>query len=266
MPDKTPDTPVETPSTPQIDPNALMGAALAANDRASRAEARAAIAEDAARRAADSASRANAPKQVDPIDRLATEDITLTPDERKRLLGEAITGRARAIAGKVIEVVREDSARREQALENRLAMDGVMRQRPELNNPDAASDFAMAMTKAKFEFENAGVQFSSSQLADRAAAIYDKNFRKVEKPPFVEGAGQPNIGGLPPNYEFQSGPSKLEKTYGMKTGQIQELFDPNDPEAVRTMNNDYVKARNEPLLKVGVNTNLQEIIRGGEVG
>lgn len=257
--------PNPNPAPPAPDNSALIAATLDANTRASRAEARAALAEDAARRAVAVASAATAPKVVDPLDRLATEDVTLAPEQRRALLGQAIEGRARAIAGKALEQARIEDSRREVAMEGRLALDRVAESRPEINTPDGASDFAAAMTKAKFELEAAGVQYTPSQLTSRAAQVYDKTFRKVEKPPVTEGGAQPNLGGfqLPPG--AVSGPTQLEKTYGMKPGQIQELVDPNDPVAVMKMTNDYVQSRNKPLFDKGMTTSMQEIIKGGEL-
>jgi hypothetical protein len=243
----------------------VLQVALQANERASRAEARAAIAEDAARRSNQAAVEANRPKGVDPLDRLAAEDVTLAPDERKRLLGNAIEGRARAIAGKAIDVMREEGARREQALESRLALDNVINARPELNDPTNASNFAAAMSKAKFEYDSAGVGYSSAQLTQRAALVYDNMFRKVEKPPFVEGGNQPNMGGMPQPNAGPQGPSFLEETYGIPAGKIQPLFNANNADEVRKMNNDYVEQRNAPLMKAGINTSMAEITRGGNL-
>lgn len=253
---------VDAKADSQPDNSAILSAAIGA---ASRAEARAALAEDASRRAIAAAKQANQPKREDPLDRLAAEDVTLQPDQRKALLGAAIEGRARAIAGQAVEHMRRESAQREQALESKIVLESVMSARPELSQPEAASDFAAAMTKAKFEMDAAGVQYSSSQLTQRAAGIYDKQFRKVEKPPVLEGAGNPNIGGLPQGAQLQTGPSHLEKTYGMKTGQIQELFDPNDPVAISKMVNEYVNAKNKPMFERGAVTGMQEIIKAGEV-
>lgn len=267
MPDKTPETPPPIPAPYNTDP-AVISAINDAGARAQRAEARAAVAEEASRRSEAAASytaRQNAPRGVDPIDRLADEDVTLSPDQRKSLLAEAITGRARQIAGKAIDVMRQENERRDVALESRLAMNNVMAHRPELNQPENASNFAAAMTKAKFEFEAAGVAYSAADLAQRAAGVYDSTFRpKAEKPPFVEGANNPALGGFPQGQQVQQGKSYLENTYGMKEGQISPPFDPNDPEAIRKMNNEYVNNINKPLLAAGAVTGMAEILRGGE--
>lgn len=265
MPENT--APEAAAPNPAPDTNAIITAAIAANDRASRAEARAAMAEDAARRASAAATAAATPRPVDPLERLATEDITLPANERKNLLAQAIEVRARTIAGKAIEVMRDENRREIAASEQRTALEGVMRERPEISSqPEQAANFAAAMTKAKFEFDQAGVGYTPAQLANRARDVYDSTFRpKVDKPPFVEGGINPNLGGLPQGTQVQQGKSMLEEAYGMKEGQISPAFNPHDPEAVRKMTNDYVNARNKPLLEKGAVTQMTEILRGGEI-
>ncbi len=259
-----PETP--NPETPAPAPdNSLQLAVEAANYRANEANIRAAIAEEAARRAESAARSLSQPPRVDPIDRLANEDVTLTPAERKNLLGAAITSRAQAIAGRAVEAIREENIRRDAALESRMAMERVIESRPELNKPEHAAKYAGAMTQAKFEFEAAQTPYTQAQLANRAAQLYDDQFRpKPPVPPTFEGSGGPNMNTLPQGSVIQQGKSFLEEKYGMKEGQIEGSFNPNDADGIRKMNNDYVNNRNAPLLKAGVVTSMQEILRGGD--
>lgn len=261
MPEDKPATPPAAPAAPAIDPEKLIRYAQEQTERATRAEELARRAQVAAAQAAKAAQ----PRVPSAIDRLAEEDVTLAPEQRKELLSQAINERAAFMAGKAVEQIRKEQAQRDAALENKLAIDAVMNQRPELSEPAAASDFAAAMTKAKFELDAAGGAYSPAQLANKAAAIYDKTFRKVETPPFVEGTNpsmQQPLGQIPQLPQVQS---VLEKTYGIPTGKIEPLYDPKDPAAISKLNNDYVNSRNKQMLERGVKTDLAEITFAGQV-
>lgn len=265
MPDsKEPEkTTAPPPAAPALDTEKVLKYAQDAERRAAEANVARAQAEDRARRAV-AAARGAQTQEPDPIDRLAEEDVTLAPEQRKALLSKAINDRAAFMAGKAVEQMRKEQVQRDAALEQKLAIEGVMNQRPELSEPGAASDFAAAMTKAKFELDATGASFTPAQLANRAAAIYDKTFRKVETPPFVEGAGAPNmgqpLGQIPQLPQVQS---VLEKTYGIPTGKIEPLYDPKDPQAIAKLNNDYVNSRNKQMLERGAKTDLAEITYAG---
>lgn len=258
---KPADAPVPPPAVP--DQSALIAATIEANNRATRADARAAIAIEAARRAEAAAAGANRPRPADPLKRLVTEDLTLSPEQKYGLLGQAIGQRAAEMTERAVAQVREENARERVVSANQSALDAVLAARPDLNDPANGSKFAAAMSKVKFELDANGQNYSASQLTARAVQEYDKMFKGPNTPPpFVEGGNQPNLGGLPQLQQPQDGPNDLEQMYEMKKGSIQPGYNPKDADAINKMNNDYVQSRNAPLFKNGITTNVQAIIRG----
>ncbi len=258
------DKPAETPAPPaapepqappQFTPEQI--ALIQANQRASAAEQRAAAAENYARQAPQQAPR---PARPDPLDRYAAEDIVMSAEDKKRTLSEAIDTRARAAAEAAYAQGRRENAQEREAMRAEFALHTVMSQRPELNNPSNASNFAAAMTKAKFEAEAQGINLSPAQLAMRAADAYDGMFgrKDPQRVPYVEGAARPDMSPAPEAGKIPQ-PSFLEKVYKMKTGKIREMYDVNNPEEIGALNNEYVNAKNKPLMDRGINSEMAEI-------
>ncbi len=258
-PEQTPNPEPETPKAPEGPTNEQVMAAIRdANFRAAAAERSAILATDAITRAAQ-------PPQTprpDPLDRYSSEDMVMSPDEKKRHLAAAIAGRAREEGDRVRREMDERFAMERHAIESKVALDMVRSVRPELNDPKNASNFAAALTKAKFEADQAGYQLSPSDLAQRAGQVYDEVFRKntnAPLPPRFEGAGRPDLANPMNNIEVITHQSQLEKIYGAKKGNIKEMYDVNDPKDIDNLNLSYIRVKNQPLLKKGVVTNLDVV-------
>lgn len=255
--------PAPEAAPPQFTPEQI--ALIQANQARAAAEQRAAAAENYARQAYSNNQQPAPPTRPDPLDRYSTEDLVMSAEDKKRTLSEAIDGRARAAANAAYSQAKRESAQEREALRAEFALQTVLAQRPELNNPNNASNFAAAMTKAKFESEAQGVNLSPAQLAMRAADAYDQMFgrKDAQRMPFIEGAARPDMSPAPEAYKVPQ-PSFLEKTYGIKTGKIREMYDVNDAEQLNGINNEYVMAKNKPLMDRGVSSNMAEITRAFE--
>lgn len=257
--DKKPETKTETPppepAKPEITNEQVLAAVREANFRAMAAERRAMLIDE-------ERSRRDVPPAPDPLDKYSQEDIVMSPDEKKRALAAAISGRAEDAVNRMRMEMEQRMAMRDQAMEGKMALDMVMATRPELSDPKNAPDFAAALTKAKYEADSAGIQLSPGQLTRKAAEIYDGVFRKDRPPvptPYVEGASRPDLSQPIQGLEVVTSQSMLEKQYGQKKGTIREMYNPNDPVAMDSLNLEYIRAKNQPLLKKGVVTNLDTI-------
>lgn len=254
----TPPPAPEPAQAPQLTPEQF--AIIQANQARANAEQRAMAAEHFARQAGQ--NQPQRPAAPDPLDRYAAEDIVMSAEDKKRTLSAAIDQRARAAAEAAYSQAKRENAQERESMRAEFALQTVLAQRPELNNPNNASNFAAAMTKAKFEAEATGVNLSPAQLAMRAADAYDAMFgrKDAQRVPFIEGAARPDMSPAPEQQKNPQ-PSFLEKTYGIKTGKIKEMYDVNDAEQVNQINNEYVMGKNKPLMERGVSSNMSEITR-----
>lgn len=239
----------------------LLNAARMSEQRAVAAEGRAAYAENMARQAAQAMQQQPAPQQpqmVDPLIRYSQEDITMSPEDKRRSLAMAIDGRAQAAAARTEQRMEQRMEQVAFATESRNAINNVTMRRPELSDPRNSANFAAAMTKAKYEANAAGYEPSPTQLVIAAEKTYDEMF-KTEKPPFTErsGAGAsatpPEIGGKPQRNE-------LESIYKMKAGMIQPAYDVSNIDEMNKLNNDYVGNRMKPMMKAGLNSDYANLI------
>lgn len=251
-PDETP----KEPEKPQVSNEEVLAAAREANWRALAAERQAQLAMNRMERPEPT------PQRADPLDRYTTEDLVMSPEDKKRALSDAISIRAKAEGDRVRSEVAQQMALERQAAESRNALDYVMATRPELSDPKNASNFAASLSKAKYEAEAAGITLTPFQLAQQAGKVYDEVFRKTPPPPppYTEGGHRPDLGSpypMPP--DMQTSQSWLEKKYGLKKGMVREMYDSNDGAAIDKLNLEYVRHKNGGLLKKGVVTNLDTI-------
>jgi hypothetical protein len=254
-PTPEPEKPVEAPPAPAGPTNEQLAAGIReANIRAMAAE-----------RAAMIAAGANRPPQptpVDPLDKWSQEDIVMNPEEKKRLLGNAISQRARAETADLEARMEQRMAFERQAMANQNAIDMVIAQRPELTDPKNSSSFGAALTKVKMDADAAGQQLSPAQMATRALQTYDEVFRKNTNspmPPRLEGGNRADLSQLPGGIEIVTHQSMLEKKYGLKKGSVKEMYDSNDGAAIDGLNRDYLQAKNGPLFKRGALSNIDAI-------
>ncbi len=255
--DNTPETKTE-PEKPQVTNEQVIAAVREANYRAMAAERQAMLMAEER----DRERRNDRPQAPDPLDKYSQEDIVMSPDEKKRALAAAISGRAREEVDRMRGEMEGRLAMERHAMEGRVALDMVMASRPELSDPRNAPDFAASLTKAKYEADAQGQPLSPGQLTRRAAEIYDQTFRKDKQPPsppYVEGASRPDLANPMHGIEIVTSQSQLEKQYGQKKGSIREMYNPNDPVQMDNLNLEYIRAKNQPLLKKGVVTNLDTI-------
>lgn len=253
------EAPAAEPAKPQVSNEELAAAVREANWRAIAAERQAAL---AASEAARINERQTKQPRVDPLDKFTAESLTMSPEEQKRTLSAAISERAREEVDKMRGEVEGRLQMERQAMESKVALDIVLNARPELNDPRNAGNFAASLTKAKYEADSQGVQVSPGALAQRAAQIYDETFRPknlAPVPPRLEGQGRPDLNTQYPGLEIVTSQSQLEKQYGQKKGTIREMYDPTDGAAVDKLNLEYIRNKNNPLLKKGVVTNLDTI-------
>lgn len=259
----TKEAPDQEAQAPAQDPERerLEAAADAANRRASEAEQRAAYAAGVAESARNQ-PRESGPKMADPLESFSQNDLTMTPDEKRRALASAIGLRLEAAQQKNRAEMEQRLAMERASMESRFALDMVVSQRPELSDPKNTPNFAASMTKAKYEADASGVTLSAAQLAQRAAVIYDQLFKPqgAPRPPFIEGAGRPDLQAPIQNQDQFTPQSALEKTYGMKKGTIRPMVDPHDTDAVTALNAEYIRAKNVPLFKRGVQSNLDAVL------
>lgn len=251
-----PETPAEPPKQ-EISNEQVLAAVREANYRAMAAERRALLLDEERVRREDTR-----PQAPDPLDKYSQEDIVMSPDEKKRALSAAISGRAEEAVNRMRMEMDQKMAMRDHAMEGKVALDMVMATRPELSDPKNAPDFAASLTKAKYEADAAGIQLSPGQLTRKAAEIYDSTFRKDRQPvptPYVEGMSRPDLSQPIQGLEVVTSQSMLEKQYGQKKGTIREMYNPNDPNQMDALNLEYIRAKNQPLLKKGVVTNLDTI-------
>jgi hypothetical protein len=201
---------------------------------------------------------------VDILDRYSKEDLTLSPEDKRAMLDRAMRERARQEQ----QVSEQRSEQRLQAAlaaqESKFALDLVTAQRPELADPRNAPNFAAAITKVRMEAEARGQNLSSSQLAQAAGVAYDQMFKPpaAPRPPFTEGANR-DMQGLTQEQQdaFRRQPqSEIEKMYGQKSGSVRPPYNINDPEDMNKLNLEYVRAKNEPLFKKGIMTNMNEVL------
>jgi hypothetical protein len=251
-----PPAPPATP--PALDPQ-VVAAFKASEDRAARAEQRAANAEEMARQAALRASQPSPQQFVDPLIKYSQEDITMSPEDKRRALAAAMDGRAIAAAERVANQQRAERAQERIAIEAQTAINSVTMRRPELSDPKASANFAAAMTKAKYEANALGYEPSPTQLVIAAEKTYDEMFPGAPKPPFTEG---PAVGAaaMPMTPDGKPQRSELERTYKMKAGMIKPMYDPGDPAQIDQLNSQYVGARMKGLMERGMNTDYTDII------
>lgn len=250
-------SPPAEPTKPEVTNEQVIAAVREANYRAMAAERQAMLAMEERDRA-----RRDERPIPDPLDKYSQEDIVMSPEEKKRALAAAISGRAEEAVNRMRGEMDARLAMERQAMEGRVALDMVMATRPELSDPKNAPDFAAALTKAKYEADAAGIQLSPGQLTRRAAEVYDQTFRKdkpAPTPPYIEGASRPDLTNPIQGLEVVTSQSMLEKQYGQKKGSIREMYNPNDPKQMDDLNLEYIRAKNQPLLKKGVVTNLDTI-------
>lgn len=263
MPDPTPKAAPE-PAAPAVDlakRDAELAAAIAlANQRASEADQRSRVAEQRANQVSLQAAAAQAPRQPDILDKYVSEDLVMSPDEKKRVLSAAIEQRAREQARQMAVEMDRRNAQEREAMRAEMALNMVLSQNPELQqNP---SNFAAAMTKVKFDAEARGIQLSPAQLAQSAAEEYKKIWKPSQPLPHVEGGNHPNMGtGLEGQPPAPAGASQLENWYGMKPGQIKEGSPMSDAQTLTDLNMAYVLTKNKPLFDAGARSNMQEINR-----
>lgn len=265
MSETNPETPAETPATPPPDSERarLEQQLEAARNQVMDANARAAYAQGAAQAVAANAQR---PRQSgpDPLDDYSKNDLTMTPEEKRRALASAIDGRARAAEERSNANMEQRLAYERTNMEQRFALDSVVASMPELADPRNAGKFGAAITKAKMEAEAQGIQMSPMQLAQKAKEEYNTLFKSQSagRPPFVEGANRPDLspGMQPQQYQGPTPQNALEKTYGIKANSIKPLVDPNDTASMDAFNMEYVQSKNKPLFARGVVSALENVL------
>ena len=256
------DTPVEgQPEAPKVDPERarLEQVIEAERRRAAAAEAQAAYAAGMAQAAAQ--RQPEAPR-VDPLEDYSKNDLTMSPEEKRRALASAIGGAARMAEERAAQKFEQRMAWERANMEQKFALDSVIAAQPELADPRNAGKFGAAITKVKMEAEATGQQLSPMQLAQKAKEEYNTLFRPqgAPRPPFVEGANRPDL--TPGMQQQQTQPTpqnQLEKTYGIKPGSIRPLVDPNDNQAMDAFNLEYVRGKNKPLFDKGINSSLENV-------
>jgi hypothetical protein len=200
---------------------------------------------------------------VDPLDKYSQEDIVMSPEEKKRALGNAISQRARVETADLEARMEQRMAFERQAMANQNAIDMVVAQRPELTDPKNSSSFGAALTKVKMDADSAGVQLSPAQMATKAMQVYDEVFKRTPgnapMPPRLEGANRADLSQLPGGIEIITQQSMLEKKYGLKKGSVKEMYDSNDGAAIDGLNKDYLLAKNGPLFKRGALSNIDAV-------
>lgn len=232
-----------------------------AEQRAVAAEQRAVYAENMARQMAASQSTATQPpvaQTPDPLIRYSQEDITMSPEDKRRSLAAAIEGRAQAAAARTEQRMEQRMEQVAFATESRNAINNVTMRRPELADPRNSANFAAAMTKAKYESNAAGFEPSPTQLVIAAEKAYDEMF-KVEKPPFTERSGT-GASAVPPEIGGVTQKNDLEHIYKMKAGMIQPAYDVSNVDEMNKLNNDYVGQRMKPMMKNGLNSDYANLI------
>jgi hypothetical protein len=263
---KTEPPPVEP--TPDPDKERLTAQAAESERRASIAEQRAAYAAGIAAAATRGAAPKPTPKP-DILDRYSKEDLTLSPEDKRNMLDTAMRERA-------AEMTRASEQRLEQRLaqerantESSIALEMVKAQRPELSDPKNVPLFGAAITKVQLEAQAAGQTLTPAQTAQLAGRAYDqmKPNTSGPKPPFTEQPRGDAFSGLTEEQRlaFQRQPqSEIEKTYGQKSGSVRPPYNINDASEMENLNLEYVRAKNEPLFKRGVVSNMNEVLRTRE--
>lgn len=259
MPDATP-----TPETPRTEPEspkpeiveAERNARIEAERRAAFAEGRAQVAEEVLR----SGPRQPEGPSEDFLAKAVGEDITATPEERKRALDLYLARQRQETEARMRQEADARAAADRQAISYEMAVNTVLGSRPELSDPKNSPNFKAAMTKVKAEADMRGEQISPITLMQRAAETYDKLFAPKAAPnvPFVEGGHRPDL--APPMSAPQGAPqqSELEDLYGMEAGKIGRLPKMGSPDMDAEIDA-YIKQRNKPLMDRGINTGIKSI-------
>ncbi len=261
MPDATPTPEVpKTPETPTPDPvEAERAARQLAEQRAAWAEGAATASQEALRAAA--ASRQNEPVvQEDYLGKAVGEDITATPEERKRALDNYLAQQRMQTEARMRQETDARLAADRQAMGFEMAVNTVVGRRPELNDPKNSPNFRAAMTKAKAEADQRGEGLTPLQLLQRAEQVYDTVFAPKAAPnvPFVEGAQRPDLGAAMATPQGAPQQSQIEELYGMEAGKIGQLPRMGSADMDAEIDN-YIKQRNKPLMDRGINTGLKSI-------
>lgn len=193
------------------------------------------------------------PAEPDPLDRLAAEDLTLQPEQRRQLMNAAINRRVNDGVEAAKKNLREENAVAIQALRNDTAIQSLLS-----NHPDVAKDeegFAAAMTKAQIRANRAGRNVDGPTLVREALDVYRETAPAV---PFIEGSSRPDSqpapGTVPPAGPRK--PSWFEKRYGASKNDVLSEEDPD----FEAMTKDYAFRKNKNLAAHDVRSGMREVL------